>query len=101
MRHMPILCSTVGWPAFFGDLEMAKKAGVKRLYVVRDDETCRLVNATSASSALRFIVAPKFSVYRAAPGDVASVLTAGGKIEEVPDKFVEPDEEVENDAKGG
>ena len=65
----------------------------KRLYVVTEQLhdggfKRHLVNALSAAAALRHVVTPRFDVSSAKPMDVASIMSAGGVIEEA---WNEPD----------
>ena len=61
---------------------MKAKRKVSKLYVVRCDDTCRLVSAISASAALRHVVHPKYIVFLAKAGDVAEAMSMGAKVEE-------------------
>jgi hypothetical protein len=65
---------------------MADEKKVKRLYVVRSDDSCRLVNAVSGAAALRHVVKPVYRVLPAKASDVATILTAGGKVEQADDE---------------
>jgi hypothetical protein len=61
---------------------------VKRLYVVRSDDSCRLVNANSGAAALRHVVKPIYTVVPAKAADVAEILVGGGRVEEAADEGV-------------
>ena len=52
-----------------------------RIYVVKFNETERLVEANTPSQAVRHVVAGMVTASAAKPQDVASVMAAGAKLE--------------------
>lgn len=53
-----------------------------RLYLVKDGSAERLVEATNAPQALRFLARISYSISVASPKDVARLLNAGTRIED-------------------
>jgi len=55
---------------------------ITRIYAVRDGDAVRLIEASSASAAIRHCARDRYSVSPAKPRDVADAMADGVKVEQ-------------------
>lgn len=62
--------------------EAAATKAASRIYSVRDGETTRLVEATNAAQAMRYVARLSFAISIAKPKEIAEHMAKGVRIED-------------------